>query len=101
MDLGDGKPRHPVALYEIAFMALLWGLLKTAEMKNSFINGFRFKGFMIGYLFFRFFLEYLKPHEMVFAGLSTIQIACLAGLIYYRKTIIKLIFKPAELIAYG
>jgi hypothetical protein len=43
----------------------------------------------------------LKPHEMVFAGLSTIQITCLAGLIYYRKTIIKLIFKPTELIAYG
>jgi phosphatidylglycerol:prolipoprotein diacylglycerol transferase len=101
MDLGDGKLRHPVALYEMAFMALLWGLLKSAEKKNNFINGFRFKGFMIGYLIFRFFLEYLKPHEMVFAGLSTIQITCLAGLIYYRKTIIKLIFKPTELIAYG
>lgn len=101
MDLGDGKLRHPVALYEMAFMALLWGLLKTAEKKHNFINGLRFKGFMIGYLFFRFFVEYLKPHEIVFANLSTIQITCLAGLFYYRKTILKLIFKPAKLLAYG
>jgi phosphatidylglycerol---prolipoprotein diacylglyceryl transferase len=101
MDLGDGKLRHPVALYEIAFMTLLWVLLKSAEKKTNFINGFRFKGFMISYLMFRFFLEYLKPHEIIFTSLSTIQIACLAGIFYYRKTIIKLIFKPAEIIAYG
>lgn len=101
MDLGDGKLRHPAALYEIAFLTMLWGILAYMEKKNVFINGFRFKGFMIGYLFFRFLLEYIKPHEMLFAGFSMIQICCLAGLIYYRKTIIKLIFKPAKLIVYG
>jgi phosphatidylglycerol:prolipoprotein diacylglycerol transferase len=101
LDLGDGKLRHPVTLYEIAFLILLWGLLKFAENKNNFINGFRFKVFMIGYLLFRFFLEYLKPHEILSAGLSVIQLSCLCGLFYYRKTIFKLIFKPAELISYG
>ena len=101
MDLGDGKYRHPVSLYEIAFLFILWGILKAAERKYIFINGLLFKMFMIGYLFFRFFLEFLKPHEIFFSGLSTIQICCLAGFIYYRKTIIKLIFNPAQLIAYG
>lgn len=101
MDLGDGKYRHPAALYEIAFLMLLWGLLKTAEMKTVFIGGCKFKSFMIGYLLFRFFLEFIKPHEIIYAGFSIIQICCLGGLIYYRKTILKLIAKPKQLFVYG
>ena len=101
MDLGDGRLRHPVTLYEIVFLIILWGILKSAENKNVFVNGFKFKGFMIGYLLFRFVLEFLKPHETFSAGLSIIQICCLSGLFYYRKTIFKLIFKPRHLIMYG
>jgi hypothetical protein len=56
---------------------------------------------MIGYLVFRFLLDFIKPVVTIMAGLSTIQICCIAGLLYYRKTIIKLIFKPQELIENG
>jgi prolipoprotein diacylglyceryltransferase len=101
MDLGDGKLRHPVTLYEIAFLVLLWAILKIGDNNKHFIEGFKFKVFMIGYLLFRFLLEFLKPHEVVSVGLSIIQICCLAGLFYYRKTIFKLIFKPGQLIIYG
>lgn len=47
-----------------------------------------FKIFMIGYLFFRFLLDFIKPHFIFSFGLSTIQVVCLAGLIYYYRYII-------------
>lgn len=84
MNLGDGIPRHPVTLYEIAFLALLWfGLEKAGPLKP----GYRFQFFMIAYLTFRLALDYIKPHYAYIAGLGAIQIACLAGLAYYGRTI--------------
>ena len=83
MDFGDGIPRHPVNLYEIAALLILalsiWRLEKQAPLPN----GMRFKIFMIGYLFWRFFVEWLKPVWLFPFGLATIQLACLAGLFYY------------------
>jgi prolipoprotein diacylglyceryltransferase len=101
MDLGDHIPRHPVALYEIGFLAMLWPALYFISKKYSLYNGIMFQLFMIGYLVFRFLLDFIKPVVTIMAGLSTIQICCIAGLLYYRKTIIKLIFKPQELIENG
>lgn len=89
MNLGDGTARHPVALYEIIFLITLWLSLVAAEKKLLFANGARFKVFMTGYLFFRFMLDFIKPHYTFSFGLSTIQIACLAGLIYYGRYIVK------------
>src|SRR5688500_7229790 len=60
MDLGDGIIRHPVALYEIAFLALLWALLNTTRKKLQLENGALFKLFMIAYLSFRFALDFIK-----------------------------------------
>src|ERR1700761_65430 len=47
MNLGDGQPRHPVTLYEIAFLGLLWLLLAIIDRKTPLINGYRFQLFMI------------------------------------------------------
>ena len=83
MDLGDGMLRHPVALYEVVVLALLWLCLTQAEKKYQLANGLRFKIFVISYCLFRFVLDYIKPHYTFSIGLSTIQITALVGLLYY------------------
>lgn len=89
IDLGDGQMRHPVALYEILFLILLWIFLKTAQKKFSLDQGALFKMFMIAYLFFRLLLDFIKPHYTFNFGLSTIQLTCIAGLLYYWRYIIQ------------
>lgn len=83
LDLGDGLRRHPVALYEIVFLILLWLGLRTIERRVILSPGALFKLFLITYLFFRLSLDWIKPRYGLLAGLSAIQIACLAGLLYY------------------
>ncbi len=97
MDLGDGLSRHPVALYEIVFLLLVWMTLAQTEKIRPLAEGMRFKLFMIAYLAFRFLLDFIKPTDPVLAGLSAIQFACLGGLLYYRVTIFKLIFRQQEI----
>jgi len=83
MNLGDGKMRHPVTLYEMAFLVMIWIGLKQTEKKYAFANGLRFKIFMIAYCLFRFVLDYIKPHYTYRIGLSAIQATALIGLLYY------------------
>jgi phosphatidylglycerol---prolipoprotein diacylglyceryl transferase len=83
MNLGDGQLRHPVTLYEIAFLVLLWIGLVQLEKKYQLAEGLRFKFFMIAYIVFRFLLDFGKPHYTFSFGLSTIQITCTVGLLYY------------------
>jgi phosphatidylglycerol:prolipoprotein diacylglycerol transferase len=89
MDLGDGLYRHPVALYEIFFLLCLWRFLVQLEKRFVLSEGSRFKIFMIVYLFFRFMLDFIKPHYTFSIGLSMIQLTCIAGLIYYVPFIIR------------
>lgn len=88
MDLGDGIKRHPVALYEMLFIICLWIGIRLIERKSKFVNGGRFKIFMIAYCLFRFLLDFIKPHYDIIAGLSTIQLTALAGLLYYSPYIV-------------
>ena len=88
MNLGDGISRHPVCLYEILFLALLWTGLVRLENDYTLLSGARFKIFMITYCMFRFLLDFIKPHYTFGIGLSTIQLTCLAGLVYYYRYII-------------
>lgn len=90
MDLGDGLQRHPIALYEIAFLILLFILIKNLQKKSrQFESGVYFKIFMVAYFSFRFFIEFLKPNDFLIFGLSSIQYLCLICLLYYQKTIRK------------
>lgn len=82
MDLGDGILRHPVTLYEIAFLIVLWIAMKRIETQYWMANGLLFKLFIIAYCIFRFIVDFIKPHYSI-AGLSVIQLTCLAGLLYY------------------
>lgn len=86
MDFGDGIRRHPVNLYEIFILSAIACYLWWREKKTPLPEGMRFKIFMTGYLLWRFFAEWLKPVWWFPFDLTSIQLACLAGLFYYRKT---------------
>jgi phosphatidylglycerol---prolipoprotein diacylglyceryl transferase len=101
IDLGDGLRRHPVTLYEIGFLGLLWIVLAAIERNVKLVNGYRFQFFMIAYLAFRFLLDFIKPHYVYFIGLGTIQICCVIGLLYYARTMYKIIFNFSALKADG
>ncbi len=94
MHLGDNYLRHPVALYEIIFLAGLWVCLALIEKNRKLESGTLFKIFMISYLVFRFLLDFIKPHYTWPFGLSSIQTACLIGLLYYLYILLirKIIF---------
>src|SRR5688500_16469505 len=77
MDLGDGLQRHPIALYELMFLTLLFFVLKRAYHRNNFESGVLFRFFMLSYFGFRFFIEFLKPNVFFILGLSSIQWLCI------------------------
>lgn len=88
LDVGDGVPRHPTALYEIAFLAGLWALLRRRDARGPLPDGRRFQVFLAAYLLFRLLVEPLKPRAPLILGLSAIQLACVAGLVYYRRLLL-------------
>lgn len=89
MNLGDEKLRHPVALYEMVYMVLLL-LLFYKIKKVQLINGDRFKLFMVLYFLYRFCVEFIKPYESLFWGLSVIQWCSIFIFMYYWKFILRL-----------
>jgi phosphatidylglycerol---prolipoprotein diacylglyceryl transferase len=76
--IGDGVPRHPVALYEIAFLLLVAMLVRDYRQPGD-----RFAMFMLAYLLFRFAVDFLKPFPAPVFGVTAIQWASLAGASYY------------------
>jgi phosphatidylglycerol---prolipoprotein diacylglyceryl transferase len=91
MDLGDGQLRHPLALYELLFLPLLYLALRWVAHTRSLINGELYILFMLSYFGFRFFMEFLKPNDFIPFGLSSIQWLCIGCYLYYYKRIIKFI----------
>lgn len=85
LDFGDGITRHPTNLYEMLFWMLLWVTLRRIEKRYPLKNGVRFKLLMAAYLTFRFCIEFIKPDYVFSFGLGSIQLACIAGLLYYYK----------------
>lgn len=91
MDLGDGLMRHPTALYELLFLALLFIFLKSISLYTMKESGLLFKIFMITYFGFRFFIEFIKPNVFYVLGLSSIQWLCIICWIYYMSTFKKIV----------
>lgn len=93
INFGDGVRRHPTQIYEIVFLLALAGLL--ALFLRPRVDGDLFRIFMVGYFSFRLCCDFLKPEVRVFAGLSSIQCACVAMLLYYSPDIARW-FRPTE-----
>lgn len=89
MHLGDQYLRHPVALYEIVFLMLLWLVILWIKKTKNYVSGFLFQFFMLSYFLFRFLLDFIKPHQDIFLELSTIQIVSVIVIFYYIYKIIK------------
>jgi len=83
MHLGDQYLRHPVALYEIIFLIILWITLKRIQIKSKFSLGFIFQIFMLSYFTFRLVLDFIKPKIEIIENLGTIQLVCIVVIIYY------------------
>jgi prolipoprotein diacylglyceryltransferase len=81
VDFGDGIPRHPAPIYEIIFLVALGCVLLWA-MRRPHVQGDIFKGFMVGYSAWRLAIDFLKPDPRFF-GMSSLQWACLALLLFY------------------
>lgn len=88
VDFGDGISRHPTTLYEILFVLTL-GVFLRRRMLRTHVEGDVFKMFMTAYFAFRLLCDFLKPDVRVFLGLSSIQWACLAMLLYYSRDVLR------------
>lgn len=97
MNLGDGIMRHPLALYEIVFLIILYFVFRRLYYRQKLSDGLLFKFFMLSYFGFRFLLEFLKPNVFFLFGLSSIQWLCIACFVYYRRTLINLTRANQEL----
>lgn len=90
MNLGDGLLRHPVALYEMVYMILLFIFFQ--KIKNKTLqNGDKFKLFMILYFLYRFSVEFIKPYQPLFLDLSCIHWSGIFIFVYYYKFIFRII----------
>lgn len=91
VDFGDGVPRHPTQLYEIAFLAL-WGGLLTLRGDRFARPGDRFKAFLCGYLLYRLAIESIRPiPHLYFGALSGIQLLCVFGLLYHARDLPRIV----------
>jgi phosphatidylglycerol:prolipoprotein diacylglycerol transferase len=95
INFGDGIPRHPTQLYEVLFLLGL-GLFLGWRDRYPRQDGDRFRFYMVGYLSFRLLIDFIKPDFHPFWGLSAIQVACLLGLVYYRRSLRRLIPWPSR-----
>ena len=79
IDFGDGMARHPTQLYEIAWLMLVAAWLRRNDRR--WMVGERFQTFIVAYMGFRLIIEFLKPSDVTWIGLTAIQWACLVALI--------------------
>lgn len=95
VDFGDHVGRHPTQLYEVMWLAVLATLIYFASLR-PFREGDLFKLFMVGYFGFRLLVDFTKPGTALF-GLTAIQWACVAMLLYYAPDLPRLLrFKESD-----
>jgi prolipoprotein diacylglyceryltransferase len=84
VDFGDGIPRHPTQLYEIAFAAVLWITLHRQRAKLADQSGMLFRVMLCSYLLWRLLVDGLKPVPFDYGfGWSGIQLICAVSLLIY------------------
>jgi prolipoprotein diacylglyceryltransferase len=90
VDFGDGIPRHPTQLYDIAFALALLALLRYRRAALAAEPGLQFKLMLAAYLSWRLLIDGLKPVPYAYAfGLSGIQWVCALALVCYLPLVIR------------
>ena len=89
VDFGDGVPRHPAQLYEIA---VLGAIALWASRRAVMREGDLFKGFLLLYLSWRVAIDFLKPEPRLYLGLSAIQVAALVVIAIYARHVPRVFF---------
>lgn len=85
VDFGDGVPRHPTQLYDTA---LVLALAAAVHERFPAQPGLAFKGFLVGYLAWRWFIDGFKPVPHAYAwGWSGIQWVCALALLAYSPLV--------------
>lgn len=87
VDFGDGLLRHPTQLYEILFLLFLYVLLRWRS-RLGLRSGQLFRFYVIFYLGFRLFIDFLKPERIGGWSFSAIQVACVVGMICYWRSFV-------------
>jgi phosphatidylglycerol---prolipoprotein diacylglyceryl transferase len=82
VDFGDGVARHPTQLYESIVMAAAAVLLGHLT-RRPHREGDVFKLFMTTYFALRLVVDHFKPEPRIFIGLTSLQWASVAVLLYY------------------
>lgn len=83
IDFGDGRPRHPVQLYEaLAMLLFLVFFYQSYSNHSDFWQRSGFYVFIQFYAIQRFFIEFLKPYPELLAGLNLFQWLCLLLMLY-------------------
>jgi len=88
VDFGDGVLRHPLQIYEIAFLIAYFVLVENGKLQ--FANGERFRLYVFNYFGLRLGLEALKTLPR-FCGLDTLQWAALMGMLWCAPTVIAIV----------
>ena len=83
VDFGDGVSRHPTQIYEII---AIWAIVLAIRIRSEASpvpSGWQFRTFMVCYLTWRLFVDWIKPSDWEFLLLTPIQISCIIGLSWY------------------
>jgi prolipoprotein diacylglyceryltransferase len=84
IDFGDGTPRHPTQLYDIAFVVALALGLQALRPTLQRVPGLAFKLFFVVYLAWRVAVDALKPVPYAYpGGVSGLQLLAAAALVAY------------------
>jgi phosphatidylglycerol:prolipoprotein diacylglycerol transferase len=83
IDFGDGIKRHPTQLYEIVFLGFIALIIFQIKRKSAGWEGLQFQLFMLSYLLFRFFIDFIKPTPHPYWIMNNIQVASILGIVYY------------------
>lgn len=77
MDLGDGLPRHPLALYELGVLVSIAAVLRIPFLTAAL----RWRTFVLLYMGWRFASAPLAPPQPTVGPLTTLQVAALVGMV--------------------
>ena len=88
----DELLRHPTQLYEVAKNTLLASIIFLVEKKQSRTLGLATTILIGGYGILRFIIEFYRDSDIIFLGLTTGQLLCLAmiagaGVLVYKLNI--------------